>query len=316
MFQDKKKLRLEEIIKFIDKHPNCTTKDIVNAISHTKPVTLRTVQNYLKYLRNNWKNGKLISKKGRHKVEIYNNFKAKGIEHQSKIFLKLAIEHLENLTDLSNEYQKLIKELNLTNLKNPFFIKPEDYQNIDTDDEEVQELDTAIKNDTNIAFSFRGKDFYVEPYRLVNFDGLWYLYGRDIEEKEDNDLKTWLLKDIKDIEIFYGETYDTSDEEIEEDLKQAPSAQFIPDKEIKILLKVDAKVADIFRQKKHLPKQNSKLQKDGSLLVTSIISTYADIDQEVKSWLPYIEIIRPKEYRDKLKNELKQYLEKIYKQQI
>ena len=63
-----------------------------------------------------------------------------------------------------------------------------------------------------------------------------------------------------------------------------------------------------------MPNQHSKVQKDGSLLVTSIISTYADIDQEIKSWLPYIEILEPKEYRDKLKNELKHYLEKIYKQ--
>ena len=314
MFQDNKKLILEQIIKYIDKNPNCTTKDIANAISHTKQVTLRTVQNYLKYLRDNWKDGKLISKRGRHKVEIYNKFQPKGLEHQTKIFLKLAIEHLENLTDLSNQHHKLIKELNLTNLQNPFFIKAEDYQNIDTGDEEIQELDTAIKNDTNIAFTFRGKDFYVEPYRLVNFDGLWYLYGRDIEEKEGNDHKTWLLKDIENIEVFYGEKYDTSDEEIEEDLQQAYSAHFIPDKEIKVLLKIDSQVADIFRQKKYLPNQHSKVQKDGSLLVTSIISTYADIDQEIKSWLPYIEILEPKEYRDKLKNELKHYLEKIYKQ--
>lgn len=311
MKETQKQLRLKQIIEYIDKNPNCSSQDIANAISHHKTVTVRTIQNDLKYLKENWKDGKLISKRGIHRVEIFNKTLNKGIEKERKIFLKLALEHLENLSDLSDEYQTLIKELNLQNLQNPYYIKPEEYQPIDTDNDEVQELDTAIKNDTNIAFSYRGKDFHVEPYRLVNFDGLWYLYGRDIEEKEENDHKTWLLKDIEDIEVFYNEKHDTPDEEIEEELKEAHSAHFVPDKSFEVKLKIDAKVADIFRLKNHLPKQNSKIQKDGSLLVTSTISTYADIDPEVKSWIPYIEVLEPLEYRDRLKNELHKYLKKL-----
>ena len=312
MIETEKNQRLKLIIEYIDKNPNCSTQDITNAISHHKKVTSRTIQNDLKYLKENWKDGKITSKRGIHKIEIFNKIPKKVIQEQPKIFLKLALEHLENLSDLSNEYQTLVKELNLQNLQNPYYIKPEDYQPIDTDDDEVQELHQAIKTDTNIAFNFKGKYFHVEPYRLVNFDGLWYLYGRDIEEKESNDHKTWLLKDIEDIEIFYNEKHDTTDEEIEEDLKQAHSAQFIPDKSFDVLLKVDAKVADIFRQKNHLPNQKSTIQKDGSLLVTSTISTYADIDPEVKSWIPYIEVIEPLEYREKLHQELSKYI-KIYK---
>lgn len=310
MIKTEKQSRIEHIIEYIEKNPNCTTQDIANAVSHHKQVTLRTIQNDLKQIKVNIKNGKLISKRGRHKLEIFNKLSNKGIEEQPKIFLKLALEHLENLSDLSDEYQNLIQELNLQNLQNPYYIKPEDYQPIDIDDDEVQELDTAIKNDTNVAFQFKGKDFHVEPYRLVNFDGLWYLYGRDIEESDENDHKTWLLKDINNIEIYYNEKYDTTDEEIEEDLKEAYSAQFIPDKRFQVLLRVDSKIADIFRQKNHLPNQNSTIQSDGSLLVKSTISTYADIDPEVKSWIPYIEVLEHLEYRNRLKKELNKYLEK------
>ncbi|MFW2525413.1 hypothetical protein ACN5O8_06770 [Aliarcobacter butzleri] len=36
-----------------------------------------------------------------------------------------------------------------------------------------------------------------------------------------------------------------------------------------------------------------------------------DIDNIIKSWLPHIEIIEPLRFRDKLKNELKEYLTNI-----
>jgi predicted DNA-binding transcriptional regulator YafY len=174
--------------------------------------------------------------------------------------------------------------------------------------EEIQELSNAIQQDHVIEFKFKNKFYHAEPYRLVNFDGIWYLYGRDIEEKEGNDHKTWMLKHIDKVETYYGTKHDTTDEEIEEDLKNAHSPNFVIDKEFDITVKVSSKIADIFREKNHLPKQKSTLLSDGSLQITSTISTYADVDSEIKSWLPYIEIIEPLKYREKFLNELKEYL--------
>ena len=139
----------------------------------------------------------------------------------------------------------------------------------------------------------------VEPYRLVNFDGIWYLYGRDKEERIDNDHKTWMLKDIDKVEIYYDNTHSTSDAEIDKDLEEAHSANFVVDTAFDVKLRVSANIADIFRQRNHLPKQHSTLQEDGTLIVISTISTYADIDPEIKSWLPYIEILEPLSYREK-----------------
>jgi len=168
-----------------------------------------------------------------------------ALERDKKVFLKLALENLENLTDLSKHHDEIEDELKLGNIKTPYFIKSEEYQELNTDEEEIEKLEEAINQDHVIAFSFKGKDFYVEPYRLVNFDGIWYLYGKDRNETEENAYKTWMLKHINKVEVFYDETHDLPDEEI---------------------------------------------------------------DEEIKAWLPYIEILEPQEYQESFKEELQNYL--------
>lgn len=297
-------IRMKNIIQHIRTNQNCSTASIANTLKTTE----RTIQTDLKYLRDHWKDGTLTSLKGKHSVQMSVSLSKKGTDAQQKIFLKLALKSLENLSDLSSEYNTLVHDLNLKNLPTPYYIKPEEYEALNTEEQEVKELDTAIKNDTIIEFEFEGRAFHVEPYRLVNFDGIWYLYGKDIEEKEDNDHKTWLLSDIDKVIQYYGEKHNTPDEEIDDDLANAYSSAFIPDKAFDVTLKVSAKVAKMFRLKNHLPRQNSSIQADGSLHVTSTISTIEEIDPEVKSWLPYIKVLEPLWYKERLLGELGVYL--------
>lgn len=316
MKESKQQLRLKNIIHYIEKHQGCSTFDLAKRISkiNRKVITERTIQEDLKYLRIYWKDGQLTSSKGFHQVKLFKKISQKAIEEEKKIFLKLSLESLENLSDLSKHSTTLTEELNLNTLSTPYYIKSETYQKLktyqehDDDIDDIKNLAEAIKKDFIIEFKFSDKRYHVEPYRLVNFDGIWYLYGKDKEEETDKNHKTWMLKDIDEVEVYYGDKHNTSDKEIDEDLEEAHSAHFIPDKVIEVKLKVAAKVADLFRQKNHLPNQNSTIQDDGSLLVISTISTYADIDPEVKSWLPHIEILEPKEYRDSFKEELIAYI--------
>lgn len=314
--ETKQQLRLKNIIQFIHNHPGCSTADIAKNIPQVgkTPITIRTIQGDLKYLREKWKDGKLISVGGTHKVELIKKLSQKAMEEEKRIFLKLSLESLENLSDLSKHCSTLTEELNLNTLSTPYYIKSETYQKLktyqehDDDIEDIRNLSEAIKKDFIVEFKFLNKRYHVEPYRLVNFDGIWYLYGKDKQETRDNNHKTWMLKDIDEVEVYYGDKYDTSDQEIDEDLEKAHSAHFIPDKEMEVKLKVSAEIADFFRQKNHLPNQNSTLQDDGSLIVISTISTYADIDPEIKSWLPHIEILEPVEYREAFREELSSYL--------
>jgi len=310
MKKNKVQIRQENIINYINNHQSCTTNELVKHISSLSKstITKRTIQHDLKYLKEIWDGGELNSYAGQHHIKLNKNLSNQILEIEKKTYLKLALEAFEDLTDLSSCHGEITKELSLDKLSTPYYIKPEEYQVLNTDKEEIKELSNAIQQDHVIEFEFKKKFYHVEPYRLVNFDGIWYLYGRDIEEEKANDHKTWMLKHIDKVETYYNTKHDTTDEEIEEDLKDAHSADFIVDKEFNITVKVSSVIADIFREKNHLPKQKSTLLSDGSLQITSTISTYADVDPEIKSWLPYIEILEPLEYREMFLNELREYL--------
>lgn len=305
-----KQEQIEIFIDHLNKHPDGRTS---KELSEHLQCNIKTIQNYVKNLNAGFVEGvELFNvKRGHYRiVDSRTPIDKAAINMEKKVYLKLAIEVLENLSDISQYHEELEKDLRLENLSTPYYIKSEDYQKLNTDEEEIENLESAINEDNVIEFEFKTKRFYVEPYRLVNFDGIWYLYGKDIQE-EENSYKTWMLKHIDNVEVFYSEKHDTSDEEIDEDLKRAYSAQFVVDKSFDVTVKVSAKVADIFRERNHLPNQNSKILPDGSLLVTSTISTYEDIDPEIKSWIPYIEVIEPLDYKEMFKVELQEYINNL-----
>jgi len=68
-------------------------------------------------------------------------------------------------------------------------------------------------------------------------------------------------------------------------------------------------VANKFDHKAHIPgaTQEPTVNKDGSLHITARVNTYKDIDAEIKSWLPHVEILEPMKYRE----EFTDYLEKL-----
>lgn len=311
MQKTNKQIHMETLIKYLNSHPEGRTS---KQLSGHVGCSIRSIQNYVKNLKDGFVEGVQLFNKSRGHYRIIDSrspIDKAAISSEKKVYLKLAIESLENLSDLSQHHDEITKELKLDNLSTPYFIKSEDYQKLNTDEEEVQQLEDAIDADNIIEFVYKEERFHVEPYRLVNFDGIWYLYGKDKEEKAANNCKTWMLKHIDDVEIYFGDKHTTPDEEIDEDLDEAYSAQFVVDKAFDVTVKVSAEVADIFRQKNHLPRQKNTILPDGSLLVTSTISTYEDIDPEIKSWLPHIEILEPQEYREKFREELAGYLKNL-----
>ena len=299
--------RLKYILRYIEKHPDCSTKQIAEKFA----VKERTVQLDLKYLRKNWKEGKITSSRGLHCVKLDKKVADKNLERKKKTFIKLAMEAMEDLSDLSEVHANIEKELNLENLDTPYYIKAEEYENLDTNDEEVKDLEDAIDKDYIIEFSYQEQYYHVEPYRLVNFDGVWYLYGKDKEEKEDNDHKTWLLQDIEKVEVYYGKTHKKSDETIDQELDDADDASFVPGHQFEVVVKVSSCIADMIKRKYFLPKQRVETLPDGSLIVTSTVSTYDAIDPEIKSWIPHIEVLQPEEYRVKFKEEIARYAKTI-----
>jgi predicted DNA-binding transcriptional regulator YafY len=231
-----------------------------------------------------------------------------ALAKEKKVYIKLALESVENLENISKYHNEICDALHLNKLDIPFYIKPENYQKLNTDEEEVSSLEEAIVYDYIISFRYKGVAYHVEPYRLVNFDGIWYLYGRDIEETQDNDHKTWILEFIEDVEVFYSQKHNTSDEEIEEELENAHDALFVPNQKVEVTLDIASNICDIIKLKEHFPNQQIIQEMDSGMRIKSTISTFEEIIPEIKSFIPHIRVISPKELKEKIEEDIKQYL--------
>ena len=317
MQQTRKQQNIEQLIDFMKSFPDgCSSIQIKEHLqkANDKPITLKTIQNYLFDLKSDYVKGVEVIdlKKGYYKIIDHRiSLDRSAVETEKKVYLKLALEVLEELNDISRHHDEIIDDLKLRKINSAYYIKPEEYEELDTDEEATQLLEKAILEDTVIIFSYKEKDYHVEPYRLVNFDGIWYLYGKDKEERSRNPYKTWMLEFIHNVEVDYGNTHDISDEMINDHLDEADSAHFVLGQNMQMKFRVSSCVTEIFKRRNHLPDQKCIIQEDGSLLVHSTVSSFEDIDREVKSWLPHIEILEPQEYREKFLLELESYREQF-----
>ena len=106
--------------------------------------------------------------------------------------------------------------------------------------------------------------------------------------------------------------HNISQKQIEQVLKKTHSAWFEDGQSFEVKIKVDSVIAIYFKQKEFLQSQVILEEyDDGSLLVSFEVSHDEDIDNIIKSWLPNIEIIEPKRLRDKIIQELEDYLKKM-----
>ena len=313
MQQTRKQQNIEQIIEFMKIFPDgCSSIQMREHLQkeNDKPITLKTIQNYLFDLKSDYVKGiEVIDlKKGYYKIIDHRiSLDKSAVETEKKVYLKLALEVLEGLNDISRHHDEIIDDLKLKKLNTAYYIKPEEYEKLDTDEEATQLLEDAILEDAVIIFSYKGKYYHVEPYRLVNFDGIWYLYGKDKEERINTPYKTWMLEFIDNVEIDLLQKHNVPDELIERQLDEADSAMSIIGEQFDVHLRVSSDIADIFQRRNHLPNQICNIQEDGSLFVTSTISSYHDIDPDIKSWLPHIEILEPLEYRNQFLLELESY---------
>jgi len=302
--------RLKKLLEYIRRSPGITASQLHKRCE--EKVTLRTIQEDLKYLRKEWRGGRLVKRGRGYYLEESDETLEESLARQElekRIYVKLALDAVRKMEDLAEMHDDIVQELRLDRNPIPFYMKSESFQELDTDDETVRELQDAIVRDSNIAFAYRGEDFYIAPLRIVNFDGIWYLYGYDHEEREANKWKTWLLEEIDSLEVYESEKHSIDDEEVEEDLEEAFSARFVPDRQIEVNVRVWGPAMELFRLKEQLPRQRIIRDEKDSLTVQSVVSTFDEVEAEIKSFLPYIEVLEPAQLRDRLLGELRGYLE-------
>ena len=218
----------------------------------------------------------------------------------------------DSLRGMGEEVQKHINSIK-AKIANPLFFSPYDikasgFEEIDMNSNLLNKIEDAITKRNISHVSSNDKTSTVDPYKVVAFEGIWYLLAKD---RADNRIKTYLVADITEFratpDVFASDYVD-----IDKLLENVHSAWFDDGNSFEVHVKVAKEIAHFNKNKKYLTSQRIlNKYNDGSLLVSFEVSHDEDVDNLIKAWLPHIEIVSPKRLRDKLANELESYLEKL-----
>ncbi len=182
-----------------------------------------------------------------------------------------------------------------------YLVKGHNYEDLSDKTEEFELTETAIIDHTRLTFTYKAKLRSVEPYKLLNIKGIWYLAG-----VEDGTLKTFSFKKI--MELKKSDEQFESNQEIEQTIKDEDNTWF-SDKQIEVILKIDTEVSEYFKRRKIMPNQTIvKELNDGGLLVSVKVAFDEEILKLVRYWIPHVTIVSPTYLQEKLEEGLREYL--------
>ncbi len=227
------------------------------------------------------------------------------------ILISLSLSQFNSMKDFNNISDTIVRKLLYPKLFNPYFIKQNQLEPISIDPIIHNQLKRVIQEQYISEITFRYKTVTVEPYKLTNFNGLWYLFAKDTKA---NKIKNYMLSKIKKVEET-NVKHKVSHKEIDIILKNVHSEWFDDSEAYKIVIKVNKNIAHNFKQRSCL--QSQKILKEfdnGDLRISFEVTHDEDIDNIIKSWLPDIEVEEPIEYKKQIVCELQDYLDRITKE--
>ena len=182
---------------------------------------------------------------------------------------------------------------------------------------------TAIKSMKKLEFSYQAKDYYpleeknlagfriqkgLKPKKTIIVEPYGILYGERhyLVAKENGKIKQYLLHRISDIKIT--EEYFTQDTSF--NLKKWTESSFgvFHDEPMQVKLKFKKEIADDVMKYKFHPTQQVKQLKNGAVIVTFKSSGTKTILWNIFKWGTNVEILAPKELKEKYTNYLKYIL--------
>ncbi len=122
---------------------------------------------------------------------------------------KLSIEEITTLTlsldmikdagaNFFDSSEQLLKKLLYKDFTTPYYIKPREFETIDIDSQKLNNLESAITTQNEVEI-FHNKTIIVQPIKVINIDGLWYLLALD---KDTSKIHNYFISKIKKIKIL------------------------------------------------------------------------------------------------------------------
>lgn len=168
------------------------------------------------------------------------------------------------------------------------------------------QLENAIRNHQHIAYTYAKADGTksrqgMEPYKLVNDGGIWYLAAKD-----QGQLKAYTVVKIDRLQI--APTTFTPDPTVTDTLRKWDGI-WLNEKKQEVVLQITGLAAEHFRRRKLVANQVVvKELEDGGMLVSAKVVHPNQILPTVRQWIPCIRIISPEGLQAEMEAEIKGYL--------
>jgi len=197
--------------------------------------------------------------------------------------------------------ENIIPKILDNTINSAYLIKGFTYEKETTQKSDIfQLLEEVILKHTQIQYQYNKKDRVINPYKLVNTSGIWYLVG-----DEKGILKTYTVNKIINL-VSTHIKFTPIDEFL--DIIKKNRANWFSQTTIEVILEIDSKVAEYFLRRNLFPNQKIIKHNNNNL----ILSTKASYDNEilgvVQYWIPMIKIISPLYLNRKLKEILQNYI--------
>jgi len=240
--------------------------------------------------------------------------KENGRYHLDAAFLgKLSnrdIKHFASLAGVRGLFPSLsdsfLRDIFDQRLESAFLVKGHHYEDLAGKDHLFHSIEKAIVDTRHISFDYQKEHEMksyatVEPYKLLNHKGIWYLAGRDCDK-----LKTFSFSRIRN--LLVSKTSFAPDPSVQDTLQNEDGIWFGPDKK-EIIMSISQDVAPYFKRRKLIANQViEKELEDGGLIISAKVGHTNQVLPIVRYWIPHIRIISPAGLQDELEENLAGYI--------
>ena len=201
--------------------------------------------------------------------------------------------------------EDFLREIFDTRVQSALLVKGHHYEDLRGKESAFKQLEQAIVRQHTVNFDFANhaglQRYEVEPYKLINNKGVWYLAAR-----HNGRLKTFSFSKIERLAPGAG-TF-IHDDALDSTLA-GEDGVWISEQTVEIVLKIDKSVAHYFKRRKLIANQViDKELADGSLILSAKVGHHNQILPVVRYWIPNIRVISPDNLQNEIDDTLRAYL--------
>ncbi len=219
---------------------------------------------------------------------------------------KLSFKDINNFASISGIAElypsldrEFVVDLLNTKVNHAFMVKASKYEDISENTQLFTDINIAIVKNQTINFTYKDKPRTVNPYKLVNTYGIWYLSA-----DEDGTLKTYSFTKIKNFKNTQ-KIFKPNKKFV--DIIEQDAAVWFSQNRVEVHLKVDISVAEYFDRRQLLPHQTIVAKHTDHYEISAVFSYKAEAIKFVRYWIPHIEILSPVTLQQELNAQLDKY---------